>query len=389
MKNQLLHAALFTPMSDGRWGLPLLLWGAPGTAKSATVTELARLYGLPCEVLSPGERGEGAFGVTPVPEQIPGDGTVLRYPPPEWVAGLRDEDGEERGIVFVDEINTAPPAIQPALLGLIQERRIGGHQLGPRVRVLGAANPVSQSAGGWDLAAPVANRCGHVEWPAPTAEEWGAWLTGQQVDQEAQRDALVEEEMVVAAWPEAWALAAGTVAAFLRARPNLLHKMPPDGSPEQGRAWPSPRTWEYATRALASARIHGLDDETTDELLAAFVGAAAAGEFLTWMIEADLPDPAALLDGTATFKPDLKRLDRTEAVLSACATLVTPAKADKRQARAAALWALCAEVARDAKDAVIPAAIALCRAGLQGAREAKPVLAALHDVISASETGRR
>jgi hypothetical protein len=376
-------------MSGGRWGLPLILWGAPGTAKSATIVELARLYGLPCEVLSPGERGEGAFGVTPVPQQIPGDGMMLTYPPPEWVAGLRDKDGEERGIVFVDEINTCPPAIQPALLGLIQERRIGGHQLGPRVRVLGAANPVNQSAGGWDLAPPVANRGGHVEWPPPTVPYWNSWLRSQTEEQETPRNPLLEEEMVLAAWPAAWAWAIGVITGFLGVRPELLHKMPPDGSPEQGRAWPSPRTWEYATRALASARIHGLDDETTDELLSAFIGAAAAGELATWMIEADLPDPAALLDGTVVFTPDPRRLDRTEAVLSACACLVVPSRADKRQARAAALWTLCALVAEQAKDAVIPAAIALCRAGLQGVKEAKPVLAALHDVISAAETTNR
>jgi MoxR-like ATPase len=376
-------------MSGDRWGLPLILWGAPGTAKSATIVELARLYGLPCEVLTPGERGEGAFGVTPVPEQLPGNGTVLRYPPPEWIENLRAEDGEERGIVFVDETNSAPPALQPALLGLIQERRIGGHQLGPRVRVLGAANPVSQSAGGWDLAAPVANRCGHVDWPAPSAEEWGAWLTGQAGAQEAGRDATVEEEMVLASWPEAWALAAGTVAAFLKTRSELLHKMPADGSPEQGRAWPSPRTWEYAARALASARVHKLGEEDESELVASFIGVAAAGELFTWILEADLPDPAALLDGAVTFAPDPRRLDRTEAVLSACAALVTPGKADKRQARASSLWTLCTLVAGQAKDAVIPAAIALCRAGLQGVKEAKPVLAALHDVISAAEATNR
>ena len=38
MKTNLLHAAFFTPMSDGRWGLPLILWGDPGIAKTSIVT---------------------------------------------------------------------------------------------------------------------------------------------------------------------------------------------------------------------------------------------------------------------------------------------------------------------------------------------------------------
>src|SRR5260370_41568839 len=97
MPDKTLHILLFTPLSSGGWGLPVLWWGPPGVGKSAVIEELEHRYGLPVETLSPGERGEGAFGVVPVPV----DG-VLRYPPPDWVTRMADG-----GIVFLDEISVA------------------------------------------------------------------------------------------------------------------------------------------------------------------------------------------------------------------------------------------------------------------------------------------
>jgi len=383
MKARLIHAALFTPLSDGRWGLPLILWGEPGIAKTAAIRQVSGENGFYCEVLSPGERGEGAFGVTPVPVEN-GHGTVIDYPPPEWVRSLRMEDGTEVGVVFIDELGSVAPALQPALLGAIQERRIGGHQFGPRVRVIGAANPVGHAAGGWDLAAPVANRLGHVDWPAPDANEWGTWLLGGADESGEVRDALKEEARVMKLWPSAFAKASGLAAAFTQRRPELLQKMPKDGDPAQSRAWPSPRSWEAAVRARASAEVHGLTDVEQEELIAAFIGTSAAGEWAVWIDEADLPEPADVLDGKATWKHDPQRLDRTAAVLGACAALVVPAKAERRKERAEAMWKLMAEVMQDAKDVVVPAMTALVRAGLQRSKVATPVLAKMHSVVAAA-----
>ncbi len=55
--------------------------------------------------------------------------------------------------------------------------------------------------------------------------------------------ALVEEERVMNAWPNAEAKAKGLVAGFLRRRPELLHKQPKADDPQASRAWPSRRTW--------------------------------------------------------------------------------------------------------------------------------------------------
>ena len=381
MKLNLLHAALFTPTTTG-WGLPIILWGAPGTTKTASIKALGRKFGLHVEHLAPGERGEGAFGVTPVPKNTEG-GVVLAYPAPEWVQALRATDGQEQGIVFLDEINTAPPALQPALLGALQEGRVGGHTFGPRVRRLGAANPVGQSAGGWDLAAPVANRAGHIDWPAPEVDDWASWLlAGAGVDVSKPLDARKEEARVMAEWPEAFAVSSGVISAFLRARPELLHKMPKDGDPSQSRAWPSPRTWEMAARAYAGSIVHRLTETERDEFLCAFVGAGPAGELTTFLTENDLPAPAKLLDGEISFTHDPERLDRTVVVLNACSALVAPKDAAKRNDRAEALWKLVSVVSEDAKDVVVPAMTALVASGLHSTPSSKKVMARMHSVIT-------
>lgn len=382
MKTKLLHASLFTPMSNDAWGLPLILWGDPGIAKTSLVRQVAAQVGFHCEHLSPGERGEGAFGVTPVPARGETGHTVLEYPPPDWIKHLATEQGEA-GVVFLDELNTAPPALQPALLGAIQERRIGGHAFGPRVRVLGAANPVGQAAGGWDLAPPVANRLGHISWPAPDVDDWSAWLLGGQEHLDT-HNAMLEEQRVLKAWPVAFAKASGLATAFLRRRPELLHKMPKDGDPAASRAWPSPRSWEYAVRARASAEVHGLSDIETDELVSAFVGASVVGEWGTWIGAEDLPDPTDVLDSKVEYEHDPERLDRTMAVLSSCAALITPVKAEKRKERSKVMWKLMAIIMADAKDVVVPAMQAMVRAKLQRTQEARPVLAQMHSVVRAA-----
>ena len=44
---KLIHAALFTPISRGRWGLPLLFRGPPGGGKTTTFRSVALSSGLP------------------------------------------------------------------------------------------------------------------------------------------------------------------------------------------------------------------------------------------------------------------------------------------------------------------------------------------------------
>lgn len=378
-------ATIFTPAatdSKGEtvWGLPICFWGPPGVGKTFRLSKLARQYSMWLETLSPGERGEGAFGVTPVPGK---DNKVLNYPAPDWVQEFQANDG---GILFLDEINQAPPPLQPALMGILLARRVGGHYLGNRVRCIAAANPTEQAAGGWDFAPPVANRMGHVNWPDASGEEWANWLLGGDeglMDRTTMQD---EEARVEKAWSEPWARTRGIFAGFIRARGELLHKMPQMGSNDLGRAWPSPRTWEMAARAMASASVHRLDTDDTENFVSSFVGSGPSGELFAYAHKLDLPNPADVLDGKVAFKHDPKRLDRTAAVLGSCHALVCPATAEKRKERTAKLWGILSEkkLLDEAMDVAFGSVKALVGAKLHTTQVAYGVLGKMLPLLKAA-----
>lgn len=392
--HDIIKAAIFTPTYKG-WGLPLLFWGEPGVAKSDIIEDVGRSYGLHVEVLSPGERGEGAFGVTPMPVAR-GNTHYITYPAPEWVLKLEEHDG--RGIVFVDELNTAQGSAKPALLGLIQAKRIGGEYLGALTRVMGAANPPDDAADGSDLPASTANRLGHVQWHAPSVQAWSQWLMALDGSATAAGSALVqhfaalEEQRVLAAWAEPFAAARGLVTGFLGAKSGQLHQKPGMDSPELSRAWPSRRTWYLATCALASCGVHGLKDEARFTLLKAFVGKAAAEELFKWEASLDLPLAADVLDGHVHFEHDPTRLDITRAVLNSCAMLVADPKCDDRASRLDAMWdILAAVIDARAVDLAMQAARVVARAQpFDGGKRTsdhkvgQKVLAALHPAMKAA-----
>ena len=81
--------------------------------------------------------------------------------PPDWAVRLVRAG---RGLLFLDELSTAPPAVQAALLRLVLERRVGALRLPPGVRIVAAANPRSSAADGWELSPPLANRFVHLQW---------------------------------------------------------------------------------------------------------------------------------------------------------------------------------------------------------------------------------
>lgn len=385
MNMRILHAVLFCRLGR-RWGLPALLWGEPGTGKTAMIDMLSRQVSMPFERVSPAERGEGQFGVVPVP----GADGLLHYPPPDWVQKFSAANG--RGILFLDEISTAPPMIQAPLLGAVQLRTIGSHYLGDGVRVIGAANETKDAAGGWDLASPLANRFGHFDFEGLDANAWVEGLLGGFGLEEnvASIDPAAEEARVVKAWPSADAMARGLVGGFITRRPELLHKRPEKAAASSSRSWPSRRSVEYAAVALASAQVHGLNEIDTDELLAGFVGLPWVTEFHAWRDNMDLPDPADLLDGKVKFHHEERRLDRSLAVLSSCAALVIPEKTPNRVARAAECWNLIGQVAKDTADVAIPAARTLihnkvtAQLGKAVEEAAKPVLFKLHPVLTAA-----
>lgn len=285
-------------------GTPVLLWGDPGTGKTATVERYAAEMGWAVEPVIASLHDPTDFGGLPIR-----NGSTVTYAPPEWALRVAGRDGVS--LVFLDEVNTATAATQNALMRMVQQRRVGYLDLGDKTRFVAAANPVEQNAGAWDLSAPLANRFAHLNWPL-LLTEWragylGGWpeLTPLDIDL-----GVVTEDAVTRHRRQQ--------SAFLARRPNLLCDVPDAATAPRG--WPSPRTWERLACCSAVAETAGASDAARGLITAALVGDAAAAEFLTWLQNPDLPDPEHLLEDPARFS-ELERSDQRLAAVNAVAAI--------------------------------------------------------------------
>ena len=184
---KLVETAFFTPMgrifsaaSEESWGVPLFFEGPPGASKTSQFYWLAKRMGLSAkfESLKPSTRGPEFFGCTPVPsEKVMPDGSKVagfNFPLPMRFA---EKFSSGAGLILLDELTNAPPAVRPALLGFLQERELGEQKFSGRVRIFGAGNAVNESPTGQEFSPPEANRFGHLFWADPTVESLTAYFT--------------------------------------------------------------------------------------------------------------------------------------------------------------------------------------------------------------------
>jgi MoxR-like ATPase len=329
--------------------VPALLWGAPGTGKTSVVRSLADGAGWPCETVIASIREPADFAGLPVVSGA-AEAVAVEFAPPRWARRLALA---ETGLLFFDEISTAPPAVQAALLRVVLERTVGDLTLPDGIAIVAAANPPEQAADGWDLSAPLANRFCHLDWPADARRMAEGFTSGWGTP-------------AVPDLPDDWELAVpiarSWVAGFVSVRPPLAVAVPSDAA-TSGRAWPSPRSWDMAARLLAAAQAAGADELVVSLLVRGAVGAGAGVEFLTWLEEADLPDPEAVLADPDSFHLP-ERGDRAFAALTSIAAAVA---SNATAERWAAAWKVFGRAGEQAPDAAATAARTLARCRPPGA----------------------
>ncbi len=303
--------------------LPVLLWGEPGIGKTAALNQLADALALPLTTVIASVHEPSDFSGLPV---VGDDPAVQGVPmaPPDWAVRLVRAG---RGLLFLDELSTAPPAVQAALLRVVLERRIGALRLPPGVRVVAAANPRSSAADGWELSPPLANRFVHLQWTydheVVVRGLGGTWPR-------ATLPRLTAERL-----PDAVAFARRAVCELLAARPGLVHQLPKNEA-SRGGPWPSPRSWEMVLRLIAFATAAGASREVLSMLVRGAVGDGPGLELLASLDRMDLPDPEVLLaDPAAAVLPERGDLRRT--VLDG---VVEAVRRRPDQARWDAAWAL-------------------------------------------------
>ncbi|MGW3646259.1 AAA family ATPase [Streptomyces sp. NPDC000878] len=303
--------------------LPVLLWGEPGIGKTAALTQLAAALDLPLTTVIASVHEPSDFSGLPVVGDDPATHGVPMAPP-DWAVRLVRAG---RGLLFLDELSTAPPAVQAALLRLVLERRIGALQLPPGVRIVAAANPRSSAADGWELSPPLANRFVHLQWThdheVVVRGLGGTWPR-------ATLPRLDPEKL-----PDAVDFARRAVCALLAARPKLVHQLPGNET-RRGGAWPSPRSWDMTLSLIAFATAAGSSREVLSLLVRGAVGDGPGLELLASLDRLDLPDPESLLaDPAGAELPE--RGDLRQAVLDG---VVAAVRGRPDKSRWDAAWAL-------------------------------------------------
>jgi hypothetical protein len=255
---------------------PVMLWGPPGVGKSQMVAQVAERHQVPVidirlSQMEPSDlRGipfrVGEYVEWAVPAMLPDD---QRHGP--------------NGILFLDEITSAPPSVSAAAYQLILDRRLGAYKVPDEWAIFAAGNRQGDRGVTYTMPSPLANRFSHYEVEVHL-DDWVAWAYSHGIDER--------------------------VIAFLRFRPELLFDFDPAHNPV---AFPSPRSWEFAHRALQKF------DDVPDLLvgtLQACVGPAAGVELSAFVDNLEkLPDIDAIVAGKKVTVP--KEIDLQYAVASA------------------------------------------------------------------------
>ena len=228
-----------------------MIWGPPGIGKSSIVAQVAQdsamqFIDLRLSQLAPTDLRGLPVPVPPAKNESIGTST---WYPPEFLP----RDG--KGILFLDELNMAPPAMQGVAQQLILDRRVGSYVVPDGWFLWAAGNRKEDRASVFEMPAPLANRFLHLSVEA---------------DFDSFKSHALERGF------------SEQVIAFLGYRPTLLHKLD-----HKTPSWPSPRTWEMASR-LHQANLP----------VDAAVGEGVAAEFRAYLaVYNNLPDLDAIVAG--------------------------------------------------------------------------------------------
>jgi len=255
---------------------PVMLWGPPGVGKSQMVAQIADRHNAPLIDIRLSQMEPSDLRGIPFRAE-----DSVEWAVPAMLPNAK-RHGEE-GILFLDEITSAPPSVSAAAYQLILDRKLGEYEVPEGWAIIAAGNRQGDRGVTYSMPAPLANRFSHYEVEV-NMDDWVAWAYANHIDER--------------------------IIAFLRFRQDLLFDFDPSHNPV---AFPSPRSWEFAHRGLQ--KFDDRHDLLTGALQAC-VGNAAGIELRAFIESLDqMPDLDAIISGEDIPAP--REIDLQYAVATA------------------------------------------------------------------------
>jgi hypothetical protein len=258
---------------------PTMLWGPPGIGKSDVVRQIAdktnrEMIDIRLALWDPTDiKGMPYFDSV--------DKTMKWAPPSEL-----PQDPNSNAIIFLDELPSAPPAVQAAAYQLILNRKVGAYRLPDGVDIVAAGNRETDRGVTFKMPAPLANRFLHLEMRVDF-DDWMDWAVTNKVHKD--------------------------VVGYLSFAKQDLFDF---DAKSASRSFATPRSWSFVSELLEDEADMG--EGTLVDLVSGGIGDGLAVKFMAHRkVAAKMPKPMDVLNG----KVDELKIDEISALYSLTVSL--------------------------------------------------------------------